>query len=261
MALTESESGSDAASIRTTAVRNGDHYVINGSKTFISNGSTADLLYVVVKTDPEAGARGTSMFLVPGDTAGVTRRRQHAMMFRGGDTSEIFFDDVRVPADALLGREGTGLSMFQPVIALDRMQICARSQGAAEAAFEMTLEYVRNRKLFGRRLVDFQNTQFKLAEMETGHRRAFPDIMRYRAGTRTDADTSMLKIWIPPRWRSRARHLSSVLGRQWPHGRGADLAHAHGGARAADLRRGHRAPEVTSRPPLPARLIESQRSM
>jgi acyl-CoA dehydrogenase len=201
MALTESESGSDAASIRTTAVRNGDHYVINGSKTFISNGSTADLLYVVVKTDPEAGARGTSMFLVPGDAAGVTRRRQHAMMFRGGDTSEIFFDDVRVPADALLGREGTGLSMFQPVIALDRMQICARSQGAAEAAFEMTLEYVRNRKLFGRRLVDFQNTQFKLAEMETdiAAGRAFLDsiILRYRAGTCTDADTSMLKIWIP----------------------------------------------------------------
>jgi len=201
MALTESVSGSDAASIRTTAITNGDHYVINGSKTFISNGSSADLLYVVVKTDPEAGARGTSMFLVPGDTAGVTRRRQHAMMFRGGDTSEIFFDDVRVPADALLGRAGAGLSMFQPVIALDRMQICARSQGAAEAAFEMTLEYVRNRKLFGRRLVDFQNTQFKLAEMETdiAAGRAFLDsiIHRFRAGTCTDADTSMLKIWIP----------------------------------------------------------------
>jgi len=201
MALTESESGSDAASIRTTAVRQGDHYVVNGSKTFISNGSTADLLYVVVKTDPAAGARGTSMLLVPGDTAGVTRRRQHAMMFRGGDTSEIFFDDVHVPADALLGQEGAGLSMFQPVISLDRMQICARSQGAAEAAFEMTLEYVRNRKLFGRRLVDFQNTQFKLAEMETdiAAGRALLDsiILRYRAGTCTDADTSKLKIWIP----------------------------------------------------------------
>jgi len=201
MALTESESGSDAASIRSTAVRDGDDYVINGSKSYISNGSSADLLYVVAKTDPAAGGRGTSMFLVPSDSKGLARRRQHAMMFPGGDTSELFFDDLRVPADSLLGREGTGLSMFQPVISLDRMQICARSQGAAEAAFAMTLEYVRQRKLFGQRLVDFQNTQFKLAEMETeiAVGRAFLDsiIHRYRAGTCTDADTSMLKIWIP----------------------------------------------------------------
>ena len=124
------------------------------------------------------------MFLVPGDSAGLTRRRQHAIMFPGGDTSELFFDGVRIPADQLLGREGEGLRMFQPVISLDRMQICARSQGAAEAAFEMTLEHVRNRRLFGRRLVDFQNTQFKLAEMETdiAAGRAFLDriIERYR---------------------------------------------------------------------------------
>ena len=201
MALSESESGSDAASIRSTAIRTGDHYVLNGSKCFISNGSVADLVYVVAKTDPAAGTRGISMFLVPGDTAGLTRRRQHAIMFPGGDTSELFFDGVRIPADQLLGREGEGLRMFQPVISLDRMQICARSQGAAEAAFEMTLEHVRSRKLFGRRLVDFQNTQFKLAEMETdiAAGRAFLDriIERYRAGTCTEADTSMLKIWLP----------------------------------------------------------------
>jgi acyl-CoA dehydrogenase len=201
LALTESEAGSDAAAIRTTAVREGDEYVLNGSKCFISNGSTADLIYVVARTDPDAGNRGISMLLVPGDTPGLTRTRQKTVAFRGGDTSELFFDDVRLPAQNLVGREGAGLKMFQPVISLDRMQICARSQGAAEAAFEMTLEYVRNRRLFGRRLIDFQNTQFKLAEMETeiAVGRAFLDaiIRKYREGSCTDADTSMLKIWIP----------------------------------------------------------------
>ena len=200
-ALTEPESGSDAASIRTTALRRGDHYVINGSKCFISNGSKADLIYVIAKTDPEARGRGTSVILVPGDTPGLTRRLQPTMGFKGGDTSELFFDDVTVPAENLLGKEGEGLRMFQPVISLDRMQLCARSQGSAETAFEMTLEYVRNRRIFGQRLIDFQNTQFKLAEMETeiAVGRAFLNeiIRKYRAGACTDADTSMLKIWIP----------------------------------------------------------------
>ena len=200
-ALTEPESGSDAASIRTTALRRGDHYVINGAKCFISNGSKADLIYVIAKTDPEARGRGTSVILVPGDTPGLTRRLQATMGFKGGDTSELFFDDLKVPVENLLGKEGEGLRMFQPVISLDRMQLCARSQGSAETAFEMTLEYVRNRRIFGQRLIDFQNTQFKLAEMETeiAVGRAFLNeiINKYRAGTCTDADTSMLKVWVP----------------------------------------------------------------
>jgi acyl-CoA dehydrogenase len=200
-ALTESESGSDAAAIRTTAVRKGDEYIINGSKSYISNGSAADLLYVVVKTDPSAGSRGTSILLVPGDTSGITKRRERTMMFPGGDTTDLFFDNVRVPAANLLGREGEGLKMFQPVIALDRLQICARSQGAAEGAFELTLEYVRQRRLFGQRLIEFQNTQFKLAEVETDIAvgRAFLDsaVRHYRASTLTDVYTSMLKAWLP----------------------------------------------------------------
>jgi acyl-CoA dehydrogenase len=200
-ALTESESGSDAASIRTTAIRHGDHYVINGSKCFISNGSKADLIYLIAKTDPSAGGRGTSIVLIPAGTPGMTRRVQATMGFCGGDTSELFFDNVRVPASHLLGKEGDGLKMFQPVISLDRMQICARSQGSAESAFEMTLELVRNRKIFGKRLIDLQNTQFKLAEMETditvGRVFLSEIIGKYRAGTCTDADTSMLKLWLP----------------------------------------------------------------
>jgi alkylation response protein AidB-like acyl-CoA dehydrogenase len=194
--LTESESGSDAAALRTTAVREGDHYRINGSKCFISNGYKADLLYVIAKTNPAAGSRGTSVILVPAGTAGLTRRLQKTMGFCGGDTAELFFDDVKVPLANLLGKEGEGLKMFQPVISLDRMQICARSLGSAESAFEMTLEYVKNRKLFKQRLVDFQNTQFKLAEMETelvaGRCFLNSTITRFRAGQLTDFDTSKL---------------------------------------------------------------------
>jgi acyl-CoA dehydrogenase len=199
-ALTEPESGSDAAAIRTTANRDGDHYVINGSKCFISNGYKADLLYVIAKTDPTAGSRGTSVILVPANTPGLTRRLQATMGFCGGDTAELFFDDVRVPVANLLGKEGAGLKMFQPVISLDRMQICARSLGSAESAFEMTLAYVQTRKLFGKRLIDFQNTQFKLAEIETelvaGRCFLNDTIGRYRAGTLTDFDTSKLKLWM-----------------------------------------------------------------
>jgi acyl-CoA dehydrogenase len=198
---TAPDSGSDAASIRTSAIRDGNHYVINGSKCFISNGSKADLLYVIVKTQPEARSRGTSLLLVPGDTPGLTRINQPTMGFRGGDTSDLHFDNVRVPVANLLGKEGEGLRMFQPVISLDRMQICARSQGSAESAFEMTLEHVRNRKIFGQRLIEFQNTQFKLAEMETeiALGRSFLNeiIRKYRAGTCTENDTAMLKSWLP----------------------------------------------------------------
>jgi acyl-CoA dehydrogenase len=201
LALTEADSGSDAASIRSTAVRDGDSYVINGSKTYISNGHKAHLIYLLAKTDPAKQGRGISVILVPGDTAGVSRRLLPTMGFPGGDTSELFFSDVRVPAQNLLGAEGAGLKMFQPIIALDRLQICARSQGAAEAAFALTLDYVRQRRIFGQRLIEFQNTQFKLAEVETDVAlgRALLDdaVRKYRADTLTERDTSILKIFLP----------------------------------------------------------------
>jgi len=201
MALSEAGSGSDAASIRTAAARDGGDYVINGSKTYISNGYKAHLMYVLAKTNPEERGRGISVILVPGDAPGVTRRLLPTLGFPGGDTSEIFFSDVRVPARNLLGTEGQGLKMFQPIISLDRLQICARSQGAAEAAFALTLDYVRQRRIFGQRLVDFQNTQFKLADVETDVAlgRALLDdaVRRYRAGELTDRATSILKIFLP----------------------------------------------------------------
>jgi alkylation response protein AidB-like acyl-CoA dehydrogenase len=201
MALTEPESGSDAASIRSTAVREGDHYVINGAKCFISNGYKADLIYAIVKTDPNARSRGMSVIIVPGDTPGVTKRRMNTMGYRGGDTGEIFFDNVKVPLTNLIGEEGNAMKMFHRTIALDRLQICGRALGVAEAAFEMTKEYVRNRRIFGQRLVDFQNTQFKLAEMEVDVTvgRALMDslVRKYQANQFTDNDGAIVKIWIP----------------------------------------------------------------
>ena len=201
-ALTEAGSGSDAGAMRSVAVRNGNDFVINGSKMYISNGNRADLIYVHAKLAPSAaGPGGASVFLVPSTTSGIAKRYIKTMSFRGGDTAELFFDDVRVPQANLLGTEGQGLKMFQPVIVLDRLQICGRSQGAAEAAFALTLDYVRNRKVFNQRLVEFQNTQFKLAEMETeiAVGRAFLNelVRKYRVGEMTARDASMLKIWLP----------------------------------------------------------------
>lgn len=201
MALTEAESGSDAASIRTFAERVGDDYVINGAKTYISNGTKAHLIYVLVKTDRSKRGGGMSMILVPGDTPGIERRLQPTMGFPGGDTAEIFFTDVRVPAGNLIGREGDGMKMFLPIISLDRMQICARALGAAEAALEMTLDYARSRRIFGQRLIDFQNTQFKLAECEvdiaTGRALMNEAIRKYQDGAITDTDSTILKIFMP----------------------------------------------------------------
>ena len=200
MALTEPESGSDATSIRTSAIRDGDDYVINGNKTFISNGAKADLIYLIAKTDPPAKGRGMSIILVPSDTPGVTRRRLITQGYKGGDTGELFFDDVRVPVSNLLGEENKAMAMFIPTIALDRMQIVARSMGAAQRAFELTLDHCRNRRIFGQRLIDFQNTQFVLATMETELNvgRAFLDslIRKARVGQLTDRESSMAKIWL-----------------------------------------------------------------
>ena len=200
MAMTEAESGSDAFAARTTAVRDGDDYVINGSKIYISNGSKADLIFACVKTDPSQRATGMSIILVEGDTPGLTRRRMITQGYKGGDTGELYFDDVRVPVSNLLGEENKAASVFVNTVALDRLQIVARSIGAVQRAFEMTLEHCQNRKLFGQRLIDFQNTQFVLAEMEIEIRvgRAFYNSLLRKVAddTITDAESSMAKVWL-----------------------------------------------------------------
>ena len=200
MGMTEAESGSDAVSIRTTAVRDGDEWVINGSKIYISNGAKADVVYVLCKTAPELRGRGISLIIVEKGTPGFTQNRMITQGYKGGDTGELFFDDVRVPVTNLVGPENGAMGMFLPNMALDRLQIVARSMGAAERALKMTLEHCQNRRLFGQRLIDFQNTQFVLAQMETEIRvgRAFYNslLRKVSGNTITDAESSMAKIWL-----------------------------------------------------------------
>ena len=168
IAMTEPGAGSDLQSIRTTAKRDGDHYVINGSKTYITNGYNCDLVVLVAKTNPALGAKGTSLILVETGTDGFRKgRRLKKLGLKAQDTSELFFDDVRVPASNLLGREGEGFAYLMQELPWERLIIAIRSVANAEAAIDWTLDYTRNRKAFGKTVFDFQTTRFKLAELKT----------------------------------------------------------------------------------------------
>lgn len=168
IAMTEPGAGSDLQGIKTTAQLDGDHYVINGQKTFITNGQHADLVITFTKTDPSAGARGTTLLLVDTDTPGFARGRnlekigQHA-----GDTSELFYSDVRVPAAAVLGRVGNGFGHLVDELPRERLTLGIGAVGAADGMIALTLDYVRERKAFGQPVASFQNTRFELARMKT----------------------------------------------------------------------------------------------
>jgi acyl-CoA dehydrogenase len=169
IAMTEPGTGSDLQAVKTSAVMDGNHWVINGSKTFISNGQLADLVVVVAKTDPKLGAKGTSLIAVETDTPGFKRGRNlEKIGMKAQDTSELFFDDVRVPSDNLLG-PGTGMGFVQLMQQLpqERLVIAIQAIAAIEAALEHTIAYVKERKAFGKAILDFQNTRFKLAELKT----------------------------------------------------------------------------------------------
>jgi len=201
MPLTEADAGSDATAIRATAIRDGEHYVINGSKIYVSNGNKAHLLYVVAKTDPTKRGAGMSMFLVEADTPGVSRSRMTPMGYPAYDLAAFHFHDVRVPADSLFLGEGKALGILMTTFALDRLEIAARALGEAELAFQLALDFVKVRKVFGQPVFDFQNTQFKLAEMKTdievGRSFLHDAIRKYRAGAFSIADAAMTKLWIP----------------------------------------------------------------
>lgn len=168
IALTEPHAGSDLKAMRTTARRDGDDYVISGSKTFITNGINADLVIVACKTAPELGAKGVSLILVEGDRPGFRRgKRLEKMGMKASDTAELFFDDVRVPAGNLLGEENRGFAQVMHEIPKERLSIATVAMGAAQKAFDLTVDYVRERQIFGQALMGFQNTQFKLAELKT----------------------------------------------------------------------------------------------
>ena len=202
IAMSEPGAGSDLQSIRTTAIRDGDEYVINGSKTFISNGQLADLIVVVAKTDPAEGAKGISLLVVEANkVTGFRRgRKLDKIGLDAQDTSELFFDDVRVPADNLLGGiEGRGFAQLMAELPRERMIIALGSQNSMERAIEVTIEYARERKAFGQPLISFQNTQFKLAEMKAKARvgRSFINECVDKAvrGELDGTTSAMAKMW------------------------------------------------------------------
>ncbi|WP_034386561.1 acyl-CoA dehydrogenase family protein [Comamonas composti] len=167
--MTEPGAGSDLKALRTTARRDGDGYVINGSKIFISNGQHADLLVLAAKTDASAGAKGVSLFLVDTTTPGFSRGRNlDKIGHHAGDTSELFFEDMRVPADALLGGvEGQGFVQMMRELPRERLIIGVQALYGARGALDATLEYVQQRQAFGQAIAQFQNTRFTLAQCAT----------------------------------------------------------------------------------------------
>jgi len=170
IAMTEPGTGSDLQNIKTKAIRDGDEYVINGAKTFITNGLQAGLIIVVAKTDPTEAARGVSLIVV--ETEGTQGFRRGRVLdkigMKGQDTAELFFDDVRVPAENLLGaEEGLGFIQLMQQLPQERLLIAVTSVAAMEAAVEQTIRYTKERTAFGREIFKFQNTKFKLAECAT----------------------------------------------------------------------------------------------
>ena len=205
IAMSEPAAGSDLQGIKTTAIKSADgsHYVLNGSKTFITNGWHADLVIVVAKTDPAAGAKGTSLLLVERGMPGFEKgQRLKKMGMKALDTSELFFNDVQVPVDNLLGgpaMEGRGFICLMEQLPWERLQIAITAVAAAQAAIDWTLDYVKQRKVFGQSVASFQNTRHTLAELQTQVQvaRVFVDkccelIVRDQLDTET---ASMAKYW------------------------------------------------------------------
>jgi acyl-CoA dehydrogenase len=203
IAMTEPGAGSDLQGIRTRALPAGNQYILNGSKTFITNGSLAGVVLVVAKTDPTQGARGTSIMIVETENCEGYKvgRVLDKMGLKAQDTSELFFDDVRVPAENLLGgAEGQGFFQLMSDLPYERLMIAVGALSAIEGAYETTLAYVRDRKAFGKPIADLQNTKFKLANVATTAKvaRAFVDrcITDYLAGKLDTATASMAKLWL-----------------------------------------------------------------
>ncbi|HEX2072348.1 MAG TPA: acyl-CoA dehydrogenase family protein [Geodermatophilus sp.] len=201
IAMTEPGAGSDLQGIRTTARRDGDGWVLDGAKTFITNGINADLVIVVARTDPDApGSKGLSLLVVERDMPGFTRGRNlEKVGLKAQDTAELFFDGVRVPRENLLGEENRGFSHLMENLPQERLSIAVVAVAAAETVLAHTREYVTGRTAFGRPLSGFQNTRFVLAELhtETTIARTFVDecVRRLNAGELTPVDAAMAKYW------------------------------------------------------------------
>ncbi|MCH7672618.1 MAG: acyl-CoA dehydrogenase family protein, partial [Proteobacteria bacterium] len=206
IAMTEPGTGSDLQAVAMTAIKKGGNYVLNGQKTFLTNGQTANLICVVVKTDPSESAKGISLIMVETESVegegGFSRGRNlEKLGLKAQDTSEIFFDDVLVPSENLLGNvEGKGFVQLMEQLPKERLIIAAGACAAIETALRITAEYVKERKAFGKRILDFQNTQFRLAERYTEAKlaRTFVDdcAMKLAAGKLDDTTAAMAKWWI-----------------------------------------------------------------
>ncbi|WP_025897877.1 acyl-CoA dehydrogenase family protein [Sneathiella glossodoripedis] len=200
IAMTEPAAGSDLQGVKTRAVKVGDEYILNGSKTFITNGFMSDLVIVVAKTDPDAGAKGTTLFLVEADTPGFSKGRNlDKLGLKAQDTAELFFEDVRVPETAILGGEGKGFFCLMQELAWERLQIAIGATSTMEAVLDETIEYTKERNAFGRSIVQFQNTKFKLAELKTEATiaRTFVDdcLQKLLDGELSAETAAMAKYW------------------------------------------------------------------
>jgi acyl-CoA dehydrogenase len=198
--MSEPGAGSDLKAVRTTAAADGDDYVVNGSKTYITNGQNADLVIVVVKTDPAARAKGITLLLVEASRAGFVRGRkldkigQHA-----ADTSELFFQDMRVPISNRLGDEGSGFSYLMNQLPQERLSIALCTQASAQRAFDEALGFTKHRRAFGKAVFEFQNTRFELADLaaklQVGWAHLDWALTRHVAGKLTAAEASAAKLW------------------------------------------------------------------
>jgi alkylation response protein AidB-like acyl-CoA dehydrogenase len=200
IAMTEPGAGSDLQGIRTAARRDGNHYVLNGSKTYITNGQHADLVIVVAKTDPAAGAKGVSLILVEAERDGYARGRNlDKIGFHSQDTSELFFHDVRVPITNCLGAEGAGFAYLMNQLPQERLSIACAAQAAAQRAFDEAVRFTKERKAFGKPVFDFQNTKFTLADLATrlqvGWAHLDWALKRHIEGALTAAEASAAKLW------------------------------------------------------------------
>src|SRR3546814_761222 len=200
LGMTEPSCGSDLKALRTTARRDGSDYVINGQKTFITNGQNCDFVVLACKTDPDKGAKGISLILVEADRPGFERGRNlDKIGQKAADTSEMFFNDVRVPAGNLLGEPGRGFAIMMEELPRERLTIASRALGESQRAFELTVDYVKEREAFGQRIIDFQNTQFTLADIKTSLAVgwAFHDqcLAKIEDATLSVEEAAMIKLW------------------------------------------------------------------
>jgi acyl-CoA dehydrogenase len=203
IAMSEPGTGSDLQGVRTTAKKSGNGYVLSGSKTFITNGQQANLIIVVAKTDPKKGAKGTSLMVVETDDAAGFRRgrKLKKLGMDWADTSELFFEDVQLPAESLLGtEEGQGFAQLMNELPQERLIVAAGAVAMMERALALTIDYVKQRKAFGQAIIEFQNTQFELAECKTEATiaKVFLDhcIERHVAGQLDTTTASMAKYWM-----------------------------------------------------------------